>query len=901
MNIAEIESALRELVEKPFDPESFVFEFLRIYDAPKATVTKLRQAQAGDLLQTGEVVWKKKLWFQPTPKGKAAAAIDAMSADPGKQAPRFLVATDGIEFYARDTKSDLSIDPDFAKLNDAFDFFLPLANIERYEGVDENPADIKATARLAKLYDAILEANPDWIGADRTHDLNIFMTRMLFCFFAEGTSIFEKGLFTTTLMNVSREDGSDLAQVLETLFLAMNSDGKDRAGMPEFAKRFPYVNGGLFRDKTLIPKFSKRSRRLLRECGELAWSHINPDIFGSMIQAVVEPGMRGDMGMHYTSVPNIMKVLHPLFLLSLEEEFEAARDSDAKLVKLLRRLQNIRVFDPACGSGNFLIIAYRELRKIENRIFERQREIGQRSLPMTGVHLSQFYGIELADFAAETAKLSLWIAEYQMNEQFKAEFGTAPPALPLRDSGNIVHANSLRKDWLKVCPPKEGGETFVVGNPPYLGRALQSADQKDDMATVFAGLSDKFKNLDYVACWTIKGAQYAKSIGAHCAFVTTNSICQGEQVALLWPLVFRLGIEIGFACQSFKWRNNAAANAGVTCVVVGIRPHSNAKKMIFADDLVRVVKHISPYLIEFDDTVVEKRSKPLSNIPPIDFGSMPNDNGCLLLGRDECENLLASSPASKNLIRKLTGSQEFIKGVERWCLWIDDEKLPLARSIPEIAKRIDECREHRTNSGREATNALAQTPHRFGEVRHEDTEAILAPLHFSEDRPYLTLGLVDGSQCVISNSASAVFNPPGYLFAIMSSRLHLVWTASVGGQLETRLRYSNTLVYNTFPIPELSSNQKAALESHSVDVLSAREAHPGKTIAWLYDPETMPANVLAAHRALDETIETIYLGRVFKNDTERLEHLFKVYSNMVRKGQEPSLLETNDKKRRSRG
>jgi len=824
-----------------------------------------------------------------------------MSADPGKQAPRFLVATDGIEFYARDTKSDLSIDSDFAKLNDAFDFFLPLANIERYEGVDENPADIKATARLAKLYDAILEANPDWIGADRTHDLNIFMTRMLFCFFAEGTSIFEKGLFTTTLMNVSREDGSDLAQVLETLFLAMNADSKDRAGMPEFAKRFPYVNGGLFRDKTLIPKFSKRSRRLLRECGELAWSHINPDIFGSMIQAVVEPGMRGDMGMHYTSVPNIMKVLHPLFLLSLEEEFEAARDSDAKLVKLLRRLQNIRVFDPACGSGNFLIIAYRELRKIESRIFERQREIGQRSLPMTGVHLSQFFGIELADFAAETAKLSLWITEYQMNEQFKAEFGTAPPALPLRDSGNIVHCNALQVNWLKVCPPKEGSETFVVGNPPYLGRALQSADQKNDMATVFAGVSDKFKNLDYVASWTIKGAQFAKSVGAHCAFVTTNSICQGEQVALLWPLVFRLGIEIGFACQSFKWRNNAAANAGVTCVVVGIRPLSNAKKMIFADDLVRVVKHVSPYLIEFDDTVVEKRAKPLSNIPPIDFGSMPNDNGCLLLGREEREKLLASNPASRDLIRKLTGSQEFIKGVERWCLWIDDEKLPLASSIPEIAKRIDDCREHRMNSGREATNALAQTPYRFGEVRHEDTEAIVAPLHFSEDRPYLTLGLVDGSQCVISNSASAVFNPPGYLFAIMSSRLHLVWTASVGGQLETRLRYSNTLVYNTFPIPELSSNQKATLESHSVDILSAREAHPGKTIAWLYDPETMPANVLAAHRALDETLETIYLGRVFKTDTERLEHLFKVYSNMVRKGQEPSLLEANDKKRRSRG
>jgi len=453
MNIAEIESSLRDLAENPFDAGSFIYRFMEIYDAPKSTVTKLRQAKAkgADLLPDGDLIWKKKLFFRVALPGRAADAVDVMAADPNanKQAPRFLIATDGAEIYALDTKAGQTRDVPFAKLNDAFDFFLPLAGIERYEGVAENPADIKATARLAKLYDAILEANPDWIGRDRTHEMNLLMTRMLFCFFAEDTSIFEKDLFTASLMSLTREDGTDTASVLRSVFAAMSAN--DRAGMPEYAKRFPYVNGGLFKDQADIPVFSRRARRLLRECGDMNWSAINPDIFGSMIQAVVEPGMRGDMGMHYTSVPNIMKVLQPLFLLSLEEEFEMARDSEAKLQKLLKRIYRIRVFDPACGSGNFLIIAYREMRRLESRIFERMREIGQRFLPMTGVRLTQFCGIELADFAAETAKLSLWIAEYQMNEVFKAEFGSAPPALPLSDSGNIFHNNACRLDWLKVC------------------------------------------------------------------------------------------------------------------------------------------------------------------------------------------------------------------------------------------------------------------------------------------------------------------------------------------------------------------------------------------------------------------------------------------------------------------
>jgi len=652
MNIAEIESELQDLVDKPFDPAAFVFRFLEIYDAPKATVTKLRQGSGNLASQPGDVLWKSRLFFRVAAKGQAANTVDAMLADPliKKHHPRFVFATDGEDVYCRDLKVDQNIDVNLFKLNDQFLFFLPLANIERYEAPGENPADIKATGRVAKLYDAILEANGDWIERDYTHDLNQFMTRLLFCFFAEDTSIFEKDIFTSTVIGLTQEDGSDTAAVLGAVFEAMNTKPEERQHLPEYAGRFPYVNGGLFRDKTQVPKFSKRARRLLKECGELYWKEINPDIFGSMIQAVAQPGLRGDMGLHYTSVPNITKVLQPLFLLSLEEEFEAAKDSEAKLKRLLQRIYSIRVFDPACGSGNFLIIAYKELRKLEMRVFERQKQIARQwSLPMTEVKLSQFFGIELTDFASETAKLSLWIAEYQMNELFKASFGKAPPALPLRDSGNIVHGNATRVDWIQVCPPLPNAETYIVGNPPYLGRAKQTAAQKAEIANVFSNHIKSYKRLDYVACWTAKGAFYCSQTSAKCALVTTNSICQGEQVGLLWPLVLKLDLEIGFAHQSFKWRNSAAKNAGVTCVIVGIRQRSAQRKTLYSEDISRTVKNISPYLLDRDNLIVSSISNAKSNRVTMKFGNMPADGGHLLLSPAEKAMLAEQSLPQRSL------------------------------------------------------------------------------------------------------------------------------------------------------------------------------------------------------------------------------------------------------------
>jgi hypothetical protein len=530
-----------------------------------------------------------------------------------------------------------------------------------------------------------------------------------------------------------------------------------------------------------------------------------------------------------------------------------------------------------------LIIAYRELRKLEARIFTRLRELRSSAIPMTGIHLNQFFGIELADFAAETAKLSLWIAEYQMNEQVKEQFGVAPPALPLRDSGNIVHDNALRTNWLDVCPFREGVETYVVGNPPYLGSSNQDEDQKADMDRVFAPLTKTYKNLDYVAAWYVKAAAYAQTVPAQCAFVATNSICQGEQVAMLWPLVYRAGMEIGFAHQAFKWRNNASHVAGVTCVIVGIRPRSAAKKVLYSAELARVVRNISPYLIEMDDTIVGKEAKPINGLPKMDWGNKPTDDGNLILSPEEKSQLLADYPQAAVFVRRYYGTQEFIKGVERYCLWILDEQREAAEAIPPIKARIDAVATFRLASDAESTREHAAWPHRFRQIQDYGSDAVLVPIHFSEDRDYFTIGFADGETSVISNACYAIYRADAYVMALLSTRLHAVWVSTVCGGLETRIRYSNTMGYHTFPILALSAEQKQELEDHAWAIIAARENYPDKTIGELYDPENMPPDLLSAHRELDATLERICIGRSFRNDTERLEYLFKQYVSMKRK------------------
>lgn len=890
MNIAKLEERLSEIVAE-CNPDSFIFDLMLAYGLPKATISKLRKGTGNKGKEKGQVVYKNKVFFHPFQTDDSNALygiIDDLRKDNATytHSPRFIIVTDFSALLAYDTKRDDFLDVPFKDLPSYLDFFLPWAGREKYQQAMESPADIKAADRMARLYSEILKNNPDAEqDADARHSLNIFLSRLLFCYFAEDTEIFEKDVFTNAIRNYTEEDGKGLDRFLNELFVILNTSDKHRAGCPAYLKKFPYVNGGLFGDTYFAPKFTARARRMMLECGDLNWSEINPDIFGSMIQGVVDPEQRGNLGMHYTSVPNIMKVIQPLFLDDLWEEFEKVKDNPKKVKALHNRISKIRFFDPACGSGNFLIIAYKEIRKLEMELFKQQKILlkahEQFAIPYSKITLSQFYGIELADFAHEVAILSLWLAEHQMNVLFKEEFGDVRPTLPLREGGNIVCGNATRLDWAEVCPFEFEGasqQVYIMGNPPYLGSTFQDKDQKADMAHVFAGLNG-YKKLDYISCWFFKAAKYIDNNEAEFAFVTTNSICQGEQVALLWPHVLADRLEICFAHTSFKWTNNAKGNAGVTCAVVGMSNFGKKTKKIYHDGVAQLVKNISPYLIEGETAYVIKRAKPISDVAIMDNGNKPVDGGNLILSKSEYQSLLESHPASRKFIRKLYGSEEFIKGKDRWCLWISDEMLKEARSIPFITERIRKTKEMRLASKDSGANKLADFPHQFRDFRYHE-ETLVIPSVSSENRDYIPIGYVEKGS-VITNLAFAIFGAPTLMLGLISSRMHMTWVRAVAGRLETRLRYSSVLCYNTFPVPKLIEKQKEEIEELSYEVLDARDAHVGKTLAQLYDPDKMPDDLREAHRKLDLAVDRCYRKKEFESDSERLEVLFSMYEKMT--------------------
>ena len=741
--------------------------------------------------------------------------------------------------------------------------------------------------------------------------MNHFMARLIFCFFAERTGIFfGTSLFTDTIAQMSASDSSNTHEVLATLVRAMNDRIAERSkwGCPRWAEGFPYVNGGLFSGSLDAPRFSRIARSYLLHIGALDWTEINPDIFGSMIQAVAEDEERAALGMHYTSVPNILKVLNPLFLDELREKLTAAGDNPRILLNLRRRLARIRVFDPACGSGNFLVIAYKEMRGIEAEINRRRGEADRAS----EIPLTNFRGIEIRDFACEIARLALIIAEYQCDVLYRGQKLALLEFLPLDAENWIVCGNALRLDWLTVCPPaggaggkiwgddlfgapldqgalgfeNEGGETYICGNPPYLGSTWQSAEQKSELEAIFGNRTNTWKSLDYVAGWLMKAADYATHTNASAAFVSTNSICQGQQVPILWPLIFKTGHQIAFAHTSFKWANLASNKAGVTVVIVGISNHARKTRRLFVPNegnasVVREVENINAYLAPGRDIVVEKASRPIGGLARMDFGSKPVDGGNLLLSDDEVDALGLSDTQREKFIHPIFGSAEFIRGISRSCIWITDETLAEAESIPTLARRIEAVRRMRLASSKVATVNIANVPSRFGEVRQKGDEVVTAIAAISsENRDYLPCGLLPAGT-VISNKCYALYDAPLWNMALIASRLHWVWIGTVCVRMRTDFSYSNTLGWNTFPVPDLTDNQKAALTRCAEDILLAREAHFPATIAELYDPERMPQNLREAHERNDDTLERIYIGRRFKNDTERLEKLFEMYAKMT--------------------
>lgn len=882
LNLKAVEERVAPLGGCESYDRAFIFDLLLAYGKPQGNVTRLRNGSlsvADD--KTTEVAQKNVVYFKET-TDDPLAVIDELKSSPTvvRYRTRFVIVTDYTELLAVDTKTGENLMIPIRDIDQHFMFFLPWAGMEKAQYVAEAHADVKAAERVGKLFDELLAANPGLLEEPNgRHALNVFLTRLLFCFFAEDTGIFTESQFTNAVGSHTLADGSDLADFLTDLFTAL--DTEDPAQKPSHLVGFPYVNGRLFamRADHVVPGFTKKARDLLIESGTLIWREINPDIFGSMFQAVVNPEDRSDLGQHYTSVPNILKTIEPLFLDEIKDQFDSGFDSIKKLEALLVRINKIKVFDPACGSGNFLVIAYKELRRLEHAILERLADLHPKHQVLfaeSKISIESFYGIEIDDFAVEVAILSLWIAKHQMNTEFKEKFNVSIPLIPLKETGQIQQGNAITVDWKLVCQNEHSSETYVLGNPPYLGSRNQSDEQKRDLATV----TSKYRSLDYVAAWLIKGAEYIRGTSAKLAFVTTNSITQGEQVGILWPQVLGSDLEIGYAYTSFKWSNHARNAAGVTCVVLCLRNTSTDPKYIFSDEVRLDAKRINPYIADGPDIWIGRRSSPLSALPKLGYGSMPNDGGNLILSDGEKEDLLAAAPQLRPYVLGFSGSDEFINGKTRWCLVIPDEDIDEASKVPAIMRRFEGVRAHRAKSTEKSTQAIADSPNHFYFWAHQKAESVIVPRTSSERREYIPIGYL-GPDTVISDSANAAYGIEPWVFGLLTSKSHMVWMKAVGGKMKTDYRYSGTIVYNNFPVPPLTDAMKEELTVAALRVLDVREYHCERTLAELYDPDLMPDDLRTAHAGIDALVDSIYSKREYETDEQRLSDLFALYEVMT--------------------
>ena len=911
MNAVEIEEAISLLADQTFDAAEFPYAFLEAFGNKAATIKRLRSGNTNKSDVDG-VLQTNNIHMLVCAEGEVTASLDALRKSPQttKAKAKYLLATDGVEFEAENIASGETIACEYGKFPDHFGFFLALAGISTVKEIRNSAIDIKATGRLNRLYIELLKNNPDWSTTERHHDMNHFMARLIFCFFAEDTDIFRgDDLFTSTIEQMSDSKSTNTHEVISEIFRAMDVDIKDRenAGLPRWANGFPYVNGGLFTDDVDVPKFSRIARKYLLHAGRLDWQQINPDIFGSMIQAVADDEERGSLGMHYTSVENILKLLNPLFLNELREQFEEAGDSKVKLLNLRKRMAKIRVFDPACGSGNFLVIAYKQMREIEYEINKKRGETDQRS----EIPLTNFRGIELRDFPAEIARLALIIAEFQCDVVYRGQQDALAEFLPLNAMNWITQGNALRVDWLSVCPPtgtnvkltgddlfstpqdqaeidfdNEGGETYICGNPPYIGDKKQSKEQKADLENLVGTRIKKWKSLDYVCGWFIKAADYGRHTEVSSAFVSTNSISQGQQVPVLWPLIFDTGNSISFAHTSFTWSNLASHNAGVIVVIIGISKQKKREKLLFSTDsegkrIVIRTSNISPYLAPGKSIFVQSNKAPISNISEMNLGNFAKDGGHLLLEHFELDGLDA---IASQFVRPMYGGQEFIKGNARYCFWVEEKDIDTAIQSKDLSSRFEKVKENRLSSPKKATQEWAKSPYRFVEIRSPKySEAMILPIVSSENRDYFPVGFLPENSIV--NYAFGLYDAPLWNMALIASKLHLCWIATVCGKMKSDYRYSNTLGWNTFPVPKLTDKNKTDLTKCAEDILLAREAHFPATIADLYEVKDgaskMPENLRLAHERNDEVLERIYICRRFKNDTERLEKLFDLYTKMT--------------------
>jgi hypothetical protein len=907
MNPVEIEEAISALAEQPFDSVDFPFAFLQAFGNKETTIKRLRKGESNKS-DVGGVLQTNNIHIAVAAPGEVTKTLAALKASPAtaRAKAKFVLAADGDTFEAEDLASGETVACAYADFPNHFGFFLSLAGITTVKQVRDSSFDIRATSRLNRLYVELLKDNPEWGTAERRPDMNHFLARLIFCFFAEDTDIFNgTGLFTATIEQMSTRDSSNTQEVIGALFRAMNTNIEHRAAanLPRWANTFPYVNGGLFSGSLDVPRFSRIARSYLLHIGNLDWTKINPDIFGSMIQAVAEDEERGALGMHYTSMPNILKVLNPLFLNELRARLEEAGDNVRMLLNLRKRLATIRVFDPACGSGNFLVIAYKAMREIEAEINKRRGEADRR----TEIPLTNFRGVELRDFPAEIARLALIIAEFQCDVLYRGQKEALAEFLPLDAQNWITCGNALRLDWLSICPPtgtgvkhhaedllhtpleqaqidfdNEGGETYICGNPPYKGATEQNNLQKDDMRSVFDATFPAWKSFDYILGFFQKARWFLNFCEASAAFVTTNSICQGEQVYRFWPQCIFDGVRISFAVTSFKWSNLASKNAGVSVCIVGLARSPKTRQYFDGvGGLVREVENINAYLVPYKDIYVKNETAPQNGMAPVVNGNKPADGGGLIFDAEVAAALKAAAPNYMHVVRPFFGAHDATHGTGRYCIWASKEDYLVLKDIEKFRERFSMVVEMRGKSDKLLTKAGMNKPYEFQQIRQTGLETVFQiPRHSSESRDYYpVIALPKGA--IVGDGAFSFYDPSVWNVAIFASRLSLVWIGAVCGKIKTDFRFSNTLGWNTFPVPTLTDKNKDDLTRCAEDILLVREAHFPATIADLYDPENMPSDLREAHERNDEILERIYVGRRFRNDTERLEKLFDLYTKMT--------------------
>lgn len=851
----EIEERLRIIKDNHVPAEEIGYHILYSFGKGERDIARYKEGKG--ILKTFEGLLIKGLFcFKSTTTLHLSEELESLKADNQvlKALPKIIAVSDGKTILAYDLREKDTYENKVDRLYCDFAFFYPLMDVERVHYVEESPADIKAAERLAKLHDE-LRAYNEFNSDNDLHDLNIFITRLLFCFFAEDTGIFEENLFSASIQQYTKPDGSDLSEYLDAAFNIMDCDLRNSDTL-SIIKQFPYVNGGLFAKHIQIPKMGAKARKIIIECGELDWKDINPDIFGSMIQAVVNPEERANQGMHYTSVPNIMKVINPLFLDELREEYKKLEEQQKQLQQqldlgalkqkdycnacapiekkcrqLLLRISKMKFFDPACGSGNFLIITYKSLRLLEMDILKviRQCKPGQQELNFIDgscITLKQFYGIELLDFPHEVAMLSLWLAEHQMNRKFSDEFKVNTRALPLHNITQIVCGNACRINWNEVCPHEPEEEVFVFGNPPYLGSKLQSKEQKKDIEFVCKN-KNRYKDLDYISCWFILACKYINSTFIKTAFVTTNSITQGEQVPMLWSLIFQHNIEISFAHTSFKWSNNAKNKAGVSCVIIGLYKKRLENKYIYSDNNKKAVRAINPYLSEGENCIVMGSFKPLQGFPVMEIKNMTYDGGNLIFNEEEKKIILQKEPEVSKYIVKLQSGSDFIDNIYRYSFWIEEKDLNDALQFNSIKERIDKVKNFRQNSGSVA-KSLVDKSYCFRFPKRAKNHMVIIPRTTGENREYLPVGLLDNNT-ITTDAAYGIYDYSNWILGIIMSKMQIVWMKPLCGRLGTSFRYSSSICYNSFPFPTISEEKKKQIEEAAENVLVTRAFYPEKT------------------------------------------------------------------------